>query len=89
MTTMKLSVLTTVSTLALLSATPAFAQNNSSSVTQTGSNSQAYATQQGSSSQSTISQQGADVLIAGPNAGQSILLLNRLAASITSSDFLF
>jgi serralysin len=37
----------------------------------------------------TISQQGADVLIQGPHWGESILLLNRSAAIITSSDFLF
>jgi serralysin len=37
----------------------------------------------------TISQEGADVLILGPHYGESILLLNRSAAIITSSDFLF
>jgi Ca2+-binding RTX toxin-like protein len=37
----------------------------------------------------TISQQGADTLIVGPNDGESILLLNRPADTVTVADFIF
>ena len=50
---MKQSIYTTVSALALLAATPAFAQNNTSTVNQTGTNATATVSQGGSDSNST------------------------------------
>ena len=57
---MKRSIYATVSGLALFAATPALADNNTSTVNQPGNASQAYVTQQGTNSNSSVTQSGAD-----------------------------
>src|SRR3569623_2034408 len=86
-TTMKLSILTSVSALALAAATPAFAQSNNASVTQSGLAQQAAVTQAyAQSSQATVNQNGADVPPVGvvqPQAPWSQQLSN--IASVTQN----
>jgi len=55
---MKLSILTSVSALALMSASPALAQDNTSAITQSGNTNTATVTQPGSTNTSAIQQTG-------------------------------